>query len=121
MCASAPSLRVFFRRYLGVASYGSRKTRDTGADATGRSNHITVKKDTSVTYEQDSTESTEDLTTPIDKMPANKKPLWPPTSVDSKANGVVAAACYSHEEDSYDMSDLSWKRAEKEHKVDERV
>jgi hypothetical protein len=63
MCASAPSLRVFFRRYLGVVSYGSRRTRDTNTDITGGSHHITVKKDMSVTIELNSTESTERLGT----------------------------------------------------------
>jgi hypothetical protein len=121
MCASAPSLRVFFRRYLGVVSYGSRRTRDTNADGTIGSTHITVKKDTSVTFEQDSTESTEDLTTPIDKMPVDNKPAWSPISSSSKADGTAGATRYSHEEDSYGMSDLGWKRTEKEHKWDERV
>ena len=127
MCASAPSLRVFFRRYLGVASYGSRRTRDTGASATGGSHHITVKKDTSVTFEMDSTESTEDLTNTIDKTPVDNKPAWSPISNSSKVEGAGAGAGadaatrYSHEEDSFGMSDLSWKRQEKEHKWDERV
>jgi hypothetical protein len=123
MCASAPSLRVFFRRYLGVASYGSRRTRDTNTNVTGGSTHITVKKDTSVTYEQDSTESTEDLTTPVDKTHTNNKPSWSPISANNKADVVSPGAVtrYSHEEDSYGMSDLGWKRVEKEHKWDERV
>ena len=125
MCASAPSLRVFFRRYLGVASYGSRRTRDTNASGTVGSNHITVKKDTSVTFESDPTESTEDLTTTIGKMSVDNKPAWSPISADSKANsagaGAASATRYSHEEDSYGLSDLTWKRVEKEHKWDERV
>lgn len=123
MCASAPSLRVFFRRYLGVVSYGSRRTRDTNADGTIGSSHITVKKDTSVTFETEPTESTEDLTTTIDKMNVDNKPAWSPISAGSKANGAGAASAtrYSHEEDSYGLSDLTWKRVEKEHKWDERV
>ena len=125
MCASAPSLRVFFRRYLGVVSYGSRRTRDTNASGTIGSHHITVKKDTSVTFETDPTESTEDLTTAIDKMPVDNKPAWSPISADSKANsagaGAASATRYSHEEDSYGLSDLTWKRVEKERKWDERV
>jgi hypothetical protein len=121
MCASAPSLRVFFRRYLGVVSYGSRRTRDTNADITGGSTHITVKKDTSVTFELNSTESTEDLTTPIDKTPVDHKPAWSPISANSKADAAGAATRYSHEEDSYGLSDLSWKRVEKEQKWNEQV
>lgn len=123
MCASAPSLRVFFRRYLGVVTYGSRRTRDTNTEATGGSHHITVKKDTSVTLELNSTESTEDLTTPIDKTPADSKPAWSPSSAESKVGsaGAGSATRYSHEEDSYGLSDLSWKRVEKEQKWNERV
>ena len=121
MCASAPSLRVFFRRYLGVTSYGSRRTRDTNADATGGSTHITVKKDTSVTFEMNSTESTEDLTTTPDKTPVDHKPAWSPISGDSKVESTAAATRYSHEEDSYGLSDLSWERVEKEHKWEDRV
>jgi hypothetical protein len=121
MCASAPSLRVFFRRYLGVVSYGSRRTRDTNTNITGGSHHITVKKDMSVTIELNSTESTEDLTTTIDDTPGDHKPAWSPISADSKADGAGAATRYPHEEDSYGMSDLSWRRAEKEQKWSERV
>lgn len=123
MCASAPSLRVFFRRYLGVTTYGSRRTRDASTNVTGGSHHITVKKDTSVTYERDNTESTEDLTTAIDKTPMDNKPAWSPISNDIRANNADAGAAtrYSHEEDSYGLSDLGWKRVEKEHKRDVRV
>jgi hypothetical protein len=112
ICASAPALRVFFRRYLG-GSTGSRKTRDTNTNVTNRSNHITVKKDTSVTFEQDSSESTESLTTPIDKMPTESKLTWSPIAPDSRSGAVTATARYSHEEDSFDMDDLGWKKAEK--------
>jgi len=104
-----------------VTSFGSRKTRDTNANATGKSNQITVKRDTSVTYEQDSTESTESLTTPIDKMPTDIKPTWSPIAGDYKAGAAVAATRYSHEEDSYGMSDMSWKKGEKEQKCEDRV
>ena len=78
-----------------------------------------------MTFETDPTESTEDLTTAIDKMPVDNKPAWSPISSDSKANsagaGAASATRYSHEEDSYGLSDLTWKRVEKERKWDERV
>lgn len=121
ICASAPSLRVFFRRYLGATTYGSRKTRDTNTVATGRSHQITVKKDTSVTFEQDSTESTESLTAPFDKMPMDSKPAWSPITADHKASAAAVATRYSHEEDSYGLSDLNWKKADQEHKWEDRV
>lgn len=123
ICASAPSLRVFFRRYLGETKiYGSRgKTRNTNAISTSRSYQINVKKDTSVTYEQqDSTESTESLTTPIDKMPSEGKSPWSPTGHDHRSGATTAATRYSHEED-YVMSDLSGRDATKEHKWSERA
>lgn len=122
ICASAPSLRVFFRRYLGETKvYGSRKTRNTNnATSTSRSYQINVKKDLSVTYEQDATESTESLTTPIDKMPSDSKSPWAPTGRDHRSGATTAATRYSHEED-YIMSDLSGRDATKEHKWSERA
>jgi hypothetical protein len=71
-----------------------------------------VKKDTSVTFEQDSSESTESLTTPIDKMPTESKLTWSPITPDSRSGAVTATARSSHEEDSFDMDDLGWKKAE---------
>jgi hypothetical protein len=121
ICASAPSLRVFFRRYLGASGFGSRKTRDTNGTTTARSKQITVKRDTSVTYEQDLTESTESLTTPIDKMPTITKPTWSPITGDNRVGATIAATRYSHEEDSYGLNDLSWKKAEKEQNWEDRV
>jgi hypothetical protein len=72
-----------------------------------------VKKDTSVTFEQDSSESTESLTTPIDKMSTEDRLTWSPITTDSRGGAVVAISRYSHEEDSFDMNDLGWKKAEK--------
>jgi hypothetical protein len=115
ICASAPALRVFFRRYLGGGT-SSKRTRDTNTIVTNQSNHITVKKDTSVTFEQDSSESTESLTTPIDKIPMEGKLTWSPIAADSRGGAVVAISRYSHEEDSFDMEDLGWKKAEKRYR-----
>lgn len=113
MCASAPSLRVFFRRYLG-GSTTSRRTRETNTAAT---NNITVKKDTSVTYEQDSSESTESLTTRLDKITEDSKATWSPIAAGGGTIPTITTTRYSEEEeDSFGMSDLGWKRAEKEHK-----
>jgi hypothetical protein len=80
-----------------------------------------VKKDTSVTYEQDSTESTESLNTPIEKMLFDSRPTWSPITDDNKASATVAATRYSHEEDSYGLNDLSWKKVEKQRKWEDRV
>lgn len=113
MCASAPSLRVFFRRYLG-GSTNSRRTRETNTAAT---NNITVKKDTSVTYEQDSSESTESLTTRLDKITEDSKATWSPIAASGGTIPTITTTRYSEEEeDSFGMSDLGWKRGEKEHK-----
>jgi hypothetical protein len=114
-------MRVFFRRYLG-GSYGSRNALDddsygprTGASighATSKSQQITVRKDTSVTFNHDSDQSTESLTTPVDKMPMDHKASWSPLPGDSAHAAVTVAAVgtrYSHEEDSIAMSDFNWK------------
>jgi hypothetical protein len=67
----------------------------------------------SMTFEQDSSESTESLTTPIDKMPTEDKLTWSPITTESRGGAVVTTARYAHEEDSFDMDDLGWKKAEK--------
>jgi hypothetical protein len=114
-------LRVFFRHYLG-GSYGSRnalddsygpKTGNSMGHATSKSAQITVRKDTSVTFNDDSGESTESLTAPIDKMPPmNHKSQWSPLPVDNRNVVATVAAVgtrYSHEEDSIAMSDFNWR------------
>jgi hypothetical protein len=116
MCASAPALRVFFRRYLGN-SVNSRKTRNTSTAVSGKSTHITVKRDTRVTYEQDSSESTESLTNRSDKSPAEPKPTWSPIHTDGKSDtAIVAETRYSHEEESFGMVDLGWKTTNEDSK-----
>lgn len=67
-------------------------------------------RDLSVTYEQDSTESTESLNA-IDRSPMEAKPTWSP--IRNEGNNMTR---YSHEEDSFVMGDLSWKRRDKEPK-----
>jgi len=112
-------MRVFFRRYLG-GSYGSRNALDdsygprTGnsvGHGTGKSHQITVRKDTSVTFNNDSGGSTDSLAAPIDKMPMENKSSWSPLPAgNTNAVSTVAAAGtrYSHEEDSIAMSDMNW-------------
>ena len=120
-------MRVFFRRYLG-GSYGSRnalddsygpKTGNSVGQTTGKGHQITVRKDTSVTFNNDSGESTESLTDRVDKMPMDSKSAWSPLPADNTQAGATAAAVgtrYSHEEDSIAMSDLNWKETGHEQK-----
>ncbi|KAM0699321.1 hypothetical protein Q7P36_001368 [Cladosporium allicinum] len=131
ICAAAPSLRVFFRRYLG-GSYGSRnalddsygpKTGHSMGHATNKSHQITVRKDTSVTFNHDSDQSTESLTEHADKMPPidNK---WSPLPVQNPHAVATVAAVgtrYSHEEDSIAMSDFNWKGTGREMKSASQV
>lgn len=75
-----------------------------------------MKKDTSVTYEQDSSESTDSLTTRLDKTTEDTKATWSPIAAGGGTIPTITTTRYSEEEDSFGMSDLGWKRAEKEHK-----
>lgn len=102
MCASAPSLRVFFRRYLG----GSQATRN-GNGETNKS-QITVVRDTTVTFKQDpSTEK------PSDTKNVHEMHAFGDTGSDdnlsSPRRSQERLTRYSHEEDEFVMSDLSWK------------
>jgi hypothetical protein len=45
-------------------------------------------------------------------MPTESKLTWSPITPDSRSGAVTATARYSHEEDSFDMDDLGWKKAE---------
>jgi len=100
MCASAPSLRIFFRRYLGATSLGSRN--DTHRSA------ITVVRDTTVTF---------NANPPPDLPGANKNDLEMHVHAGSVSEDDLSSPTrsqerltrYSHEEDSYVMSDMSWK------------
>jgi hypothetical protein len=50
ICASAPALRVFFRRYLGGGGGGNEVSRRSRTNASGT---ITVIRDTTVTFDKD--------------------------------------------------------------------
>jgi hypothetical protein len=51
ICASAPALRVFFRRYLGGGGGGNEVSRRSRTNASGTI--ITVIRDTTVTFDRD--------------------------------------------------------------------
>jgi hypothetical protein len=80
---------------------------------TNKSHRITVRKDTTVTFNDDSDRSTEDLTVHADKMPPmDHKSQWSPLPVDHTNSATTVAAVgtrYSHEEDSIAMSDFNWR------------
>jgi len=88
--------------------------------ATSKSHQITVRKDTSVTFNHDSDQSTESLTVPVDKMPPmDHKSQWSPLPADNThaaAAVAIVGTRYSHEEDSIAMSDLNWKGTGRESK-----
>lgn len=97
MCASAPSLRIFFRRYLG-GSAASRN--DTHRSA------ITVVRDTTVTFNEH----------PPVEVPGPNKDIQHVHTGSVSEDGLPSPTRsqerltrYSHEEDSYVMSDMSWK------------
>jgi hypothetical protein len=81
--------------------------------ARGKSAQITVRKDTSVTFNNDSSGSTDSLTAPIDKMPPmDHNSQWSPIPAKNPHAVATVAAVgtrYSHEEDSIAMSDFHWK------------
>jgi hypothetical protein len=102
MCASAPSLRVFFRRYFG----GSLASRNDPI-STHRS-AITVVRDTSVTFNKD---TPPDL--PMDSKKAHELKMHAGSvsedGLSSPDQSQERLTRYSHEEDSYAMSDMNWK------------
>lgn len=71
-----------------------------------------------MTYEQDPSESTESLTPRVDKIAEDHKATWSPIASDNRGGTIpiITTTRYSHEEESFSMSDLGWKRVEKEHK-----
>lgn len=119
MCAAAPSLRVFFRRYLGNSSAsrafksggksGGRATPGFGntLDSVGADKSITVVRSTSVTVAEPGSFS------------ANRKPFeesldtvgesasedrgWSPTPSKERLTR------YSHEEDPIALQDMAWR------------
>ena len=101
MCASAPALRVFFRRYLG----GSQNSRNLPS-GTHRS-AITVVRDTTVTTANRdlSAGSSPDIKNEPNVFRRSVSEESLPTSTRSEAR----LTRYSHEADAYAMNDMSWK------------
>jgi hypothetical protein len=102
MCASAPSLRVFFRRYLGGSLASRNDPMSTHRSA------ITVVRDTTVTFNQD---TPPDL--PIDSKKMHELNVHAGSvsedGLPSPNRSQERLTRYSHEEDLYIMSDMSWK------------
>ena len=103
MCASAPSLRIFFRRYLG----GSLGSMAASRNDTHRS-AITVVRDTTVTFNANPPPelpgtNKNDLEMHVHAGSVSEDDLPSPTRSQERLTR------YSHEEDSYVMSDMSWK------------
>jgi hypothetical protein len=99
MCASAPSLRIFFRRYLG-ASTASRN--DTHRSA------ITVVRDTTVIFNAQGPTELPGTTKNDHEMHVHAGSVSE-DSLPSPTRSQERLTRYSHEEDSYIMSDMSWK------------
>lgn len=123
MCAAAPSLRVFFRRYLG-SSFASRAykstrgettgtglprgTQDTAKDSVhGPDKSITVVRSTSVTFGQDDVSDKKVAAAAgsldaIDESESEGRHNWSPTP------SKECLTRYSHEDDSIAMRNLAW-------------
>jgi len=99
MCASAPSLRIFFRRYLG-GSTASRN--DTHRSA------ITVVRDTTVTSNAQGPTELPGLTKNNHEMHVHAASVSD-DDLPSPTRSQERLTRYSHEEDSYIMNDMSWK------------
>lgn len=104
MCASAPSLRVFFRRYLG----GSQATRNGANGTTNKS--ITVVRDTTVTFKPG--EAAEKTPTDSGSKNVHEMHAFAESASDDDLSSPTRSqerlTRYSHEEE-FVMSDLSWK------------
>lgn len=117
MCAAAPSLRVFFRRYLG-GSFASRAYKSTRGEtpAPGTSTFgtesvskpdksITVVRSTSVTFNEDQGANKPQFESSLDTVGESEieqRNNWSPTP------SKECLTRYSHEDD-IPMNDMSWK------------
>lgn len=108
MCASAPSLRVFIRRYLG-SGVASRRSKFTGANIfdTGLSNDksITVLRSISVTFNERQCSDGKEFEESLESIgeSASEKRAWSP------ALSQDPLTIYSHE-DSVPMNEVSWEK-----------
>lgn len=119
MCAAAPSLRVFFRRYLGNSS-ASRAFKSGGrsgghatpamgntlTSSTGPDKSITVIRSTSVTIKDggDLSASKKPFEDSLDTIGESSEGRgWSPTPSKERLTR------YSNEEDSIALQDMAWK------------
>lgn len=108
MCASAPSMRVFFRRYLGVSSGSRSGNRSNGiyGKSLPTDKSITVVRDTQVTFGKNGEGGS---ATPhagqveFDKISEEEVKAWSPNRSEERLTR------YSHEEDGFALTDLSGK------------
>lgn len=122
MCAAAPSLRVFFRRYLG-GSFASRAYKSTRGETPGlpkstqgtafgsvdqNDKSITVIRSTSVTFDQDGPNDKKGFTESLDTIGETESQdrSWSPTPSKERLTS------YSHEEGPIAMRNLAWSNPE---------
>jgi hypothetical protein len=114
MCASAPALRVFFRRYLGGTTQNSTNQNSTHPSSHGTmpSKSITVVRDTNVDFERNGAAAR-----PTEKLETHElRDLRTPISEDgedglsdtSRAQEERDLTRYSHEESQVGNSRSSW-------------
>jgi NADH:ubiquinone oxidoreductase subunit D len=104
MCASAPALRVFFRRYLGILSASRSQAGASGATGLGESS--TVVRATQVKFDKQEKAGFE-LSKPHDFDTTSEEEIeaWSANRSQERL---------THEEDIYAMTDLSGKQYRKE-------
>lgn len=114
MCASAPALRVFFRRYLGGTSQNSTKQNSTHPSTLGGmpDKSITVVRDTNVDFERNGA-----AVRPTEKLETHElRNLGTSTSISDGEDGLsdISQAQerdltrYSHEETQVGNARSSW-------------
>jgi hypothetical protein len=104
MCASAPALRVFFRRYLGILS--ASRSQAGGSGATGLGESSTFVRATQVKFDKQGKagfQSSEPYD--FDKISEEGIEAWSANRSQERL---------THKEDMYAMTDLSGKQYRKE-------
>jgi len=111
MCASAPALRVFFRRYLGGTTQNSTHPSTHGTNSTIPNKSITVVRDTNVDFERNGAAAR-----PTAKLETHElRDLAGPVSEDGEDGLSDTSRAqerdltrYSHEESHVGNSRSSW-------------
>jgi hypothetical protein len=104
MCASAPALRVFFRRYLDILS--ASRSQAGGSGATGLDESSTVVRATQVKFDKQEKAGIEASNLhDFDKTSEEGIEAWSANRSQERL---------THKEDTYAMTDLSGKQYRKE-------